>query len=188
MARLARRSATPLALVALAALATTGLAAAEKPAATPKQLVDTYDSLADMLLAAKRTEFNVVHAILATTWGHAQGALAEAKATIDAKRDAGPAVERLAQLVAQLGNEGDAAVAAIRKRLLEGGHHHHHADASKTPVYDDGFVIVTREAKKVFLDASKRIAQLGSSATAAGLDAEWSKVAKQFEALHEGRR
>ena len=161
--------------------------AADAQTATPPQLVETYDSLANAILAAKRTEWNLVHSILATTYSHAEATKNDALAKLQAKQDAKPAVEALAALVAQLGNEGDAAVAAIRKRLLEGGHHHN-AAGEQQGVYDPGFVIVTREVKKALLDASKRIGQMAQSPDAAGLAAEWSKVEKEFQSLHKGAR
>lgn len=161
--------------------------AADARTATPPQLVETYDSLADAILAAKKTEWNLVHSILATTYSHAEATLADALASLEAGKDAGAAVEALATLVTQLGNEGDAAVAAVRKRLLEGGHHHN-AEGEKQGVYDPGFVIVTREVKKALLESGKRIAQMAKSPTAAGLEAEWKQVQKQFQALHPGTR
>ena len=64
-----------------------------------------------------------------------------ASAKLGQGADATAEIERLAALVAQIGNEGDAAVAAIRKRLVEGGHHHH-ASGEQQGIYDPGFVIV----------------------------------------------
>ena len=159
--------------------------AAEPPTATPRQMVETYDSLADTILAAKQTEWNLVHSILATTYSHAEAAMGEARDKLGAKQDASLAIERLATLVSQLGNEGDSAVAGIRKRLLEGGHHHNAAGEAQGK-YDPGFVIVTRDVKKALLDSSKRIAQMAKSATAAGLEAEWKQVESQFRSLHPG--
>ena len=115
--------------------------------ATPRQLVETYDSLADAILAAKKTEWNLVHTILATTYSHAEGTAKAALAKLAQGADAGAEIEKLAALVAQIGNEGDAGVAAIRKRLIEGGHHHH-ASGEQQGIYDPGFVIVTRTAKR----------------------------------------
>ena len=161
--------------------------AAEPQSATPQQLVETYDSLANVILAAKKTEWNLVHSILATTYGHAEARKNEALAKLQAKQDASGQIEALAALVAQLGNEGDAAVAAIRKRLLEGGHHHN-AAGEQQGAYDPGFVIVTKDMKKALLDASKRIGQMAKSADAAGLTAEWGKVEKEFQSLHKGAR
>jgi hypothetical protein len=153
--------------------------------ATPRPLVDTYDSLADTILAAKKTEWNLVHSILGGTYSHAEGVLAQAVSKIEAGQDASAEVERVAALVAQLGNEGDASVAAVRKRLLEGGHHHN-AAGEEQGIYDDGFVIVTRASKKALLDVSKRIAKLGKSATVDSLNAEWDKVKKEFGKMHAG--
>ena len=47
-------------------------------AETPKSLVQSYDSLADVILGAKKTEHNLVAAILEAHWWHAKGA-ADAK-------------------------------------------------------------------------------------------------------------
>ena len=158
-------------------------AAPAQDTATPKALVDTYDSLADTILGAKQTEWNLVHSILATTYMHAEGVFAKAKAKNAAGKDVGAEVEALAALVAQLGNEGDAAVAAVRKRLLEGGHHHN-AAGEEQGVYEEGFVIITRAAKKTFLDAAKKIARSGKDFSA--VEAEWNKVRADFTKMCEG--
>ncbi len=153
--------------------------------ATPQPLVDAYDSLADVILAAKKTEWNLVHSILASTYSHAEGVAGKAMAKLNAGESAGAEIERLAELVAQMANEGDAAVAAVRKRLLEGGHHHN-AAGEQQGIYDEGFVIVTRESKKKLLAAAGRIGKLGASPAAADLEREWGVVRKEFAALHEG--
>jgi hypothetical protein len=161
---------------------TSSLAAGPTSAATPNELVATYRALADAILAAKQTESNLVLSILATTHGHAQAAMAEARAKMKAHQPAKTEVEKLAALVSQLGNEGDASVAAVRKKLLEGGHHHH-AGAEQQGIYDEGFVIVTRAAKKAFLEAAGNIGKMGQAPNLAGLEAEWQKVEKQYADL-----
>jgi len=171
-------------LVAAAATPTLAQHPSGDRTATPEPMVAAYSSLADTMLAAKKTEWNLVHTILATTYSHAEATAKAAKAKIAAGQDVRGDIEVLAALVAQLGNEGDASVAAVRKRLLEGGHHHHHAAADKPGEYDEGFVIVTRAAKKTFLDAAGKIARLGDHPDAAALDAEWSLVAQEFTRLH----
>jgi hypothetical protein len=173
-----------IAIVSLACVAGIAVPAADDTA-TPRQLVETYDSLADAILATKKTEWNLVHSILATTYAHAEGVARKAIGKLEGGQNAANEIEALAALVAQIGNEGDAQVAAIRKRLVEGGHHHQ-AAGEKQGIYDPGFVIVTRDAKKGFLDASKSIARLANSTDAAALKDAWSKVQQQFGALHEG--
>lgn len=171
-------------IVALACVV--GVAAhAADDTATPRPFVETYDSLADTILAAKKTEWNLVHSILATTYSHAEATAKTALGLLDKGADASSQIEKLAALVAQIGNEGDAGVAAVRKRLLEGGHHHQ-AAGEKQGIYDPGFVIVTRDAKKQFLDSSKAIARMAKSPDSAALKSAWDKVAQEFKKLHEG--
>jgi len=154
-------------------------------AETPPQLVATYESLADTILGAKHTEWNLVHSILATTYGHAASTVEQAKAKMQAGKSARAKVETLAKLVAQIGNEGDASVAAVRKRLLEGGHHHH-SSGEQQGVYEEGFVIVTRVARKSFLDSAAAIGKLSAGTDAAKLETEWKKVQTTFNDLHKG--
>lgn len=78
-------------------------------------------------------------------------------------------------------------MAGIRKRLLEGGHHHN-AAGEQQGTYDEGFVIVTRAAKKVFLDSAAGIGKLGTSPDAGALDAQWQKVKTQYEELVEAEK
>jgi len=155
---------------------------AQGQAATPEELVASYSSLADVILGAKKAERHLILSILATTYRQAEAALAQAKTSIQTGKDARSEIETLAALVAQLGNEGDAAVAGIRKRLLEGGHHHN-AAGEQQGIYDEGFVIVTRAAKKVFLDSAAEIGKLGTSPDAGVLNTQWQKVQAQYEEL-----
>ncbi len=180
------RAARTMILLALIALVPGAipptLAAGPETSGTPATLVSTYRSLADAILAVKESEANLVRSILATTYGHAEATLAETRANLKAHKPAKAEIEKLASLVSQLGNEGDGSVAGVRKRLLEGGHHHN-AQAEQQGVYDEGFVIVTRAAKKVFLDAAGAIGKLAANPNAAALDAEWQKVSRQFSEL-----
>ena len=171
-------------MVLMAAVAVSAPVRAEQQdsTATPEQLVAAYGSLADTILSAKKTEWNLVQSILATTYGHAQATLASARDRMKAGKDARSEMEKLATLVSQIGNEGDAAVAGIRKRLVEAGHHHH-ASTEQQGQYDEGFVIVTRAAKKVFMDAAGQIGKTAAAPNAATLEAEWQKVQKQYQSL-----
>ena len=161
-----------------------GDARAEGAAGTPKEMVKTYQSLADAILAVKTTEANLVRSILSAAYAHAQVELERARAAIKANdaKGAQASLEALAADVAQIGSEGDNGVAAVRKRLLEGGHHHN-AEGEKQGVYDEGFVVVTKAAKKSFLDASKAIGLLASAPKAESLEAEWQKVQAAWNGL-----
>jgi hypothetical protein len=140
-------------------------------------MVATYDGLADVILAANKSEKRLVLAILAATHGHAQGEFARAQQALKAKDTAGAkaALEDLASAVGQIGTEGDNAVAGVRKRLLEGGHHHN-APGEAQGIYDEGYVVVTKATKQAFLEASRSIGMLTRDPKSEALEAEWKKV------------
>lgn len=152
--------------------------------ATPVEMVATYNTLADAILAVKKTEANLVRSILGAAHAHARIQLDRSRQAIktgDAKGSQS-ALENLAAAVAQLGTEGDSAVGAVRKRLLEGGHHHN-AEGEAKGIYDEGYVVVTRTAKQAFLDASRAIAALARAPKADALEAEWKKVETTWSGL-----
>ena len=152
---------------------------------TPPELVATYERMADAILACDRAEEELVRSILAMTYRHGEAAVAKAKGKLQARQDAREEIEQIAALVSQIGNEGDASVAGIRKRLVEGGHHHN-AEGERQGIYDEGFVVVTRAAKKAFLDSASRLGKMAQAADAAALEAEWGKVAAEYKALMSG--
>lgn len=157
------------------------------PAGTPPAMVATYESLADAILAVKRTEANLVRAILGAGYAHAQVEADRARKAIKASDSKGAqaALEGLAAAVGQLGTEGDSAVGAVRKRLLEGGHHHNAAGEAKG-IYDEGYVVVTRAARQAFLDASKAIGLLARAPKGDALETEWKKVETTWASLMKG--
>lgn len=152
-------------------------ATAQTPAGTPAEMVATYHSLADGILALKKTEDSLVRSILAATLAHGQGTLARAQRAIAANdaKAASAAVEALAADASQLATEGDNAVGAVRKRLLEGGHHHNAAGEAQG-IFDEGYVVVTKKAKTQLLESSRAIAGMAAAPKADALAAEWKKV------------
>ena len=182
--RSALSAAVGMSVAAIMALAAPATAQTTQGPTTPPEMVATYNALADAILAVKRTEGDLVRSILAATNAHAEVQLARAQRSIGAGDAAAAraAVEALASDVAQLATEGDAAVAAVRKRLLEGGHHHNSAGEAQG-VYDDGFVVVTRSAKQKLLEASRTIGQMAASPKADALGVEWQKVKAIYAGL-----
>ena len=123
-----------------------------------------------------------MRSILAATHAHGEGS-APGHSDDGAARPPPRGQPRSARLdVAQLATEGDAAVAAVRKRLLEGGHHHNSAGEAQG-VYDEGFVMVTRAAKQKLLEASRTIGQMAAAPKADALGAEWQKVKTIYAGL-----
>jgi hypothetical protein len=171
-----RRTAVSVAAVAIA-MALPQASSAQPAPATPKELVASYDALADTILGSHKTERKLVLSILASTYGHAQADAGKAKAAL-AKGDAAAATaatQNLATTVGQIATEGDNSVAAVRKRLLEGGHHAN-SEGEAQGVYEEGYVIVTKAAKKALLESSQAIAMMAKKPTAEALEAEWKKV------------
>ena len=151
--------------------------AAAQAGGTPEEMVATYNSLADGILALKRSEENLVRSILAATLAHGRVNLQRSLSAAEKgeAKAAKAAVEALASDVGQLATEGDNAVGAVRKRLLEGGHHHNAAGEAQG-IYDEGYVIVTRAAKAKLLASSRAFGGMAVAPEADALKAEWKKV------------
>jgi len=171
----------PTRIVVVAAVAALGVPAfvlaQPRTPSTPTEMVAAYDALADTILGANKAERKLVLAILAATYGHAHSELARARGALKAGDAAAAkaAVENVAAAVGQIGTEGDNAVAGIRKRLLEGGHHAN-SEGEAQGVFEEGYVIVNKVAKKAFLDSSQALAMLARDPKADALEAEWKKV------------
>jgi len=88
-------------------------------------LVAKYDQLASEILDTRKKEVEVVRTLLNKTYRDAEAALGRAREALKTPNSsaARPAVENLAILVSYIATEGDASVASVRKRLIEGGHH-----------------------------------------------------------------
>jgi hypothetical protein len=134
---------------------------------TPKTMVDSYAALADTILAVRKAEANFVRALLD---GHRHAAMGAMQ-----RGDHAAAAAQIALFA----NEGDNAVGGVRKRLLEGGHHFN-ADGETKGIYEEGYVVVTRAAKKQGLDIAKA---LRSATTDEARKAAWDEFAALAESL-----
>jgi hypothetical protein len=113
---------------------------------TPGHLVKAYDALADTILSVRQAEGALVGSILEAHYKAAERAVAHAE-WADA-----------AAQMALFANEGDNAVAGVRKHLLEGGHHFN-AEGEKQGTFEPGYVLVDQQAKKAMLDATSAMRQ-----------------------------
>src|SRR6185436_10729751 len=112
-------------MAAVAALALPEAARAQAPPpATPREMVAAYESLADTILGANKTEVKLVRAILAATYGHAQGEMARARQALKANdaAAAGAGVEHDDRADGQIRTEEHNSVPGIRHPQLERGH------------------------------------------------------------------
>jgi hypothetical protein len=151
-------------LLAVAALSfALGLGLA--PPQTPETMVNTYDSLADAILAVKHTEADFVHALVDGHM-HAAGSLVRA----------GQWDEAAAQM-ALVASEGDNAIGGVRKRLLEGGHHHNAAGEAEG-IYEPGFVVITRDVKQRALAAATNLRKARDDSARQAIWAEFEGYVK----------
>ena len=97
-----------------------------------------------------------------------------AKARMTQKDWQGAAAE-----IALFANEGDNAIGGVRKRLLEGGHHFN-ASGEEQGVYEPGYVVVTREAKKKILAASSALRQATTDEARQKAWDDFAKLAKDL--------
>ena len=157
-------------LIIIAVLALLALPAAAQE--TPKSIVTAYDALADTILAVRQAEMNFVAAMLD---GHLHAAKVAMK---------NGDFEAAAGWMALFANEGDNAIGGVRKKLLEGGHHFN-AAGEEAGIFEDGYVIVTREAKAGMLEASK---ELRLAQDEAAREAAWTKFAEIAKPLLMGEK
>jgi hypothetical protein len=134
---------------------------------TPPGIVSLYEALADTILSAKRAEAGFARVVL--EW-HRDAARADFE-----RGD----YQRAAANIALFANEGDNAIAGVRKRLVDGGHHHHASDED-TDAYDPGFVIVDKAHKASLLEVAAQMRR--AQDTGAARDA-WQRFDAAVEAL-----
>ena len=133
---------------------------AENAQTTPASLVAAYEGLADVILGARVAEENLVMSILDAHYATAKRAMKNGNWDT-----AG------AQMVL-FANEGDNAVAGVRKGLLQGGHHFNTDDAEDGGKYEPGFVVVGKVQKRKMMSASKNLLQAKDDA---GREAAWAE-------------
>lgn len=134
---------------------------------TPQATVAAYDALADAILGLREAESDFVMSILDHHFQAAERAFKAGN------------WDRAAAQMALFANEGDNAVAGIRKRLVEGGHHHN-AAGEEAGIYDEGFVIVTKKAKRRGLAASKALREAQDDAARQAAWGDFDKVANEL--------
>ncbi len=151
----------PLVVILIAVLCGPSWAFAQE---SPSAMVGTYDALADAILALKQAEADFVRSLLVHHFDAAN------RHHLLGHR------EETAREIALFANEGDNAVAGIRKRLLDGGHHHNAAGEAEG-IYERGYVIVTLEAKWALLAASAAMRQAADDEAAMVVWREFMEIA-----------
>jgi len=133
-------------VLAILVVVCTGLVVPAVGQETPPTIVAAYESLADTILAVRAAEKDFVVALL-DGHRHAAEVLAGQGEW-----------QGVAAQIALFANEGDNAVGGVRKRLLEGGHHFN-AAGEEQGLFEPGYVVVTKAAKKELLALSATLRQ-----------------------------
>jgi hypothetical protein len=134
---------------------------------TPPSLVAAYDSLASTILDLRQAEGDFVRALL-------DGHLHAARVLKGQGQWEGTAAQ-----MALFANEGDNAIGGVRKRLLAGGHHFN-AEGEDQGVFEPGYVVVTKEAKRKLLAASTALRQASDDTARMAAWSDFEETAKSL--------
>src|SRR5207253_3599585 len=117
------------------------------------------EHLATAIIAIEATEDELVKSILLGYHAAAQGHLRAAAADEPGRK---AHLEAAAALIADIANEGDKRIQAVRQRLAKAGHTHN-TDA----VTKEDYMLINSKEKKDLLALAGRVAQLGAGDIAA---------------------
>ncbi len=132
---------------------------AGKQQATRDVAVETYEHLATAILEILATEDLVVEGILTHHHGLARGYLHTA--AVQTGADQKVSLERAAEEIANIANEGNKPVQAIRQRLLKAGHTHN-TDA----VTKEDYMFIDSTEKQNLLAMAKTVGAMAGAAKA----------------------
>ena len=134
----------------------------------------TYEHLATAIIEIEATEDELVKSILIGYHAAAQEHLKAAAR--DAQGRAGH-LEAAAAEIANVANEGDKQIQAVRQRLAKAGHTHNTDVETK-----EDYMFVTNREKKGLLDLASRIGRAGAGADAATLETLSTDLSRAFHA------
>ena len=133
----------------------------------------TYEHLATAIIAIEATEDELVKSILLGYNAAANGHLKAAVADLPGRR---AHLEAAATLIADIANEGDKRIQAVRQRLSKAGHTHN-TDADTK----DDYMFVNSKEKKALVELAKRVGQKGEGAKADEIKAVAGELSALFD-------
>jgi len=110
-----------------------------------------YEHLANAIIEIRATEDALVAGILS----HHYAAALEQLQMAQSMKMTEPHMQKAAEEITAIANEGGKAVQAIRQRLLQAGHHHH-TDAET----DEDYIWIDGKEKKAFIDLAGKVARV----------------------------
>jgi hypothetical protein len=145
----------------------------DKSETMDKSAAATYEHLATAIIAIEATEDELVKSILLGYQAAAQGHLRAALAPGSTPR---AHLEEAATAIADIANEGDKRILAVRQRLAKAGHTHN-TDA----VTKEDYLFINSNEKKDILALAQKVGQLGTSAKTADIKAVQDQLSTLFD-------
>lgn len=124
---------------------------------------ETYENLAEAIIALRKTEIGLIKGVLMHAEASAQMALTRATKAPEAEKR--QVLEVAAMQITNIANEGDKAIQAVRQRLTKAGHMHH-SDAET----QEDYIFIDGKEKKELLGLAQRVGKMGADAPAADID------------------
>jgi hypothetical protein len=122
----------------------------------------TYEHLATAIIEIERTEDELVKSILI---GYHTAAQNHLKAAARDAQGRAAHLEEAAAEVANIANEGDKRIQAVRQRLAKAGHTHNTDVETKAD-----YIFVNNREKKALLEVAGKIGRAGANASASELE------------------
>jgi hypothetical protein len=177
------KSLIPAVLVGLLALAIHQRAnsSAQAPSRAPEAdetAAVTYEHLATAIIAIEATEDNLVKSILI---GYHQAAQRHLRQAANNQGERKTHLEAAATEIANIANEGDKRIQAIRQRLKKAGHTHNTDQETK-----EDYMFITSKEKKQLVDFSQKVARLDPNASADDIRGVHNELTELFTKVIAG--
>jgi hypothetical protein len=153
--------------------ATSQQSAKSREESMDKSAAATYEHLATAIIAIEQTEDELVKSILLGYHAAAQGHL---NAAVRDEAHRAMHLEDAAAEVANIANEGDKRIQAVRQRLAKAGHTHN-TDA----VTKEDYMFINSKEKKDLVALAQRIGQMGAAAKTADVKTVQDELANAFD-------
>jgi hypothetical protein len=153
--------------------ATSQQQASTRPESMERAAASTYEHLATAIIAIEKTEDELVKSILLGNHAAAQNHL---RAALTDEKGRRAHLEAAAAEIANIANEGDKAIQAVRQRLAKAGHTHNTDAATK-----EDYLFIDSKEKKSLLELARRVGQLAAGANEAEIRTVHTELLALFD-------
>jgi hypothetical protein len=132
----------------------------------------TYEHLASAIIEIEATENNLVKSILI---GYHQAAQRHLRQAANNQGERKTHFEAAATEIANIANEGDKRIQAVKQRLKKAGHTHHTDAETK-----EDYLFIAGKEKKQLLEFSQKVARLDTNASADDIRGVHNELSELF--------